>query len=152
MGKQVGKTTLLLSRITLSLKHTRHFIFLVFMKYPFCEEDMLHVPLFLDTGGFVLPIPCLMSEIVTQWRLFPLRKGMSLFLIPSAPVLWLFPVCLIYHRCNCQVLVCLLSSRPAFPILLNCLVWSPLTTGKQNWGFKFIILEDVTHAQGKACF
>lgn len=66
MEKQVGKKTLLFSRITLPLKHTRHFIFLVFIKNPFCEEDMLHLLLFLDTGGFVLPIPCPMSETVSH--------------------------------------------------------------------------------------
>lgn len=66
MGKQVGKKTLLFSRITLPFKHIRHFIFLVFIKNPFCEEDMLHLLLFLDTGGFVLPVPCLMLEIVTH--------------------------------------------------------------------------------------
>lgn len=66
MGKQVQKKTLIFSRTTLPLKHTRNFIFLVFIKNPFCEEDMLHLPLFLDTGGFVLPIPCPTAETVAH--------------------------------------------------------------------------------------
>lgn len=99
MGKQVGKKTLLSSRITLPLKHTRHFIFLVLIKNPFGGEDMLHLPLFLDTWGFVLhPLPCVRNSNTqhSHRRLFLLRKGMSLSLIPFSPVLWLFPTCLPY--------------------------------------------------------
>lgn len=157
MGKQVWKKTLIFSRITLPLKHTRNFIFLVFIKNPFCEEDMLHLPLFLDTGGFVLPIPCPVAETVahnthTEDSFHSGKECLSLL----SPLLLFYgsflPVCLIYHCCNFQVLVCLLSSGPVFPILLNCLIWSPFAAGKQNWGVNFMNLEDVTHAQGKACF
>lgn len=79
--------------------------------------------------------------------------SLSLSLSPSPPVLWLFPTRLPYlsllqlsGTCLPAFLQACVSHSPQLPGLIPHCHW------KTGLGLNFINLEDVTHAQSKACF
>lgn len=94
---------------------------------------MLHLPLFLDTGGFVLPIPCPVAETVahnthTEDSFHSGKECLSH--IPSPPVLWLFPTCLPYlpllqfsGTCLPAFLRACVSHSPQLPDLIPLCCW-----------------------------